>query len=123
MNSKVKSFRDLDVWKGGMAVTEQVYKLTEKWGRYDSLADQVQRAAVSIPANVAEGFGRQTTIDYLRFLQMGRGSLYELCTHLEIASRIGRLEKPVFDALQSDLNTLARQLNGLISSLRKRLAS
>jgi four helix bundle protein len=89
----MKSFRELLVWQKGIEVVTRVYAVTGRFPKAETygLTDQARRAAVSIPANIAEGYGRQSTQDYIRFLLIARGSLYELQTHMEIAGRLGYL--------------------------------
>jgi four helix bundle protein len=80
----VANYQDLLVWQRSMDIAEQIYRITERlpdkerWG----LISQMRRAAVSVPANIAEGYGRQSTGDYRHFLSIGRGSLSELETHM-----------------------------------------
>jgi four helix bundle protein len=86
--------------------------------------DQARRAAVSIPANIAEGYGRQSTQDYIRFLQIARGSLYELQTHLEIATRLGYIpDQAAAIAIESDVREIERMLSSLITKLKASSAS
>ena len=83
----MKSFRELDAWKYAMELTNCVYDLVKKFPgeeRY-ALGDQLRRAVVSIPSNIAEGFGRDSHKDFAHFLSQARGSLYEVETQLEIA--------------------------------------
>jgi four helix bundle protein len=81
----MKSYRDLIVWQKSMSLVTEVYKLTrqlpdeERFG----LISQIKRSSVSIPSNIAEGYGRNYRNDYIRFLQISRGSLYECQTQLE----------------------------------------
>jgi four helix bundle protein len=82
------------------------------------LADQIRRAAVSIPANIAEGHGRAHRKEYLQFLSIARGSLAELATLLEIAHRLGYLTSDDLDPLMHKSDNLGRPLNALIASLR-----
>jgi four helix bundle protein len=83
----IKSYRDLQVWQKGMELVRQIYRMTATFGGEEKfgLASQMRRAAVSIPSNIAEGYGRNSTSDYVRFVRMAIGSLYELQTQLEIA--------------------------------------
>ncbi len=85
----LKSYRDLDVWKLAIEVVDAVYALTASFPETErfGLVSQMQRAAVSVPANIAEGYGRSHRGDYLRFLSFARGSLCELETLLIIAHR------------------------------------
>lgn len=77
-----------------MDIAEEVYRLTREFPKQElyGLASQIQRAAVSIPANIAEGHGRGTTREYLRFLSISRGSLAELETELMLAKRLGYVD-------------------------------
>jgi four helix bundle protein len=82
------------------------------------LAGQVRRAAVSVPSNIAEGFGRGSRADYLRFLRTARGSLFELDTHLLIATELGHIRRRGYDSLAVDLAEVCKVLAGLIRALR-----
>src|SRR5690349_4388600 len=91
-----RSYRDLGVWTRGVDLAERVYTLTRDFPAAErhALASQMQRAAVSVPSNVAEGWGRgaqQAQKEFLRFLSIARGSLCELHTQAVIAQRIGYL--------------------------------
>ena len=115
----VKSYKELEIWKKAMDLTVEVYKITgsfppqEKFG----LISQMQRAATSIPANIAEGWGRGTTKEYVRFLRVARASLMELETHLILAQRLGYLPKDNLQPLQQEITTLGKGINALIRSL------
>ncbi len=87
----IQDYRDLRGWQAGMDLVEQVYRLTNAFPDRENygLAAQVQRAAVSIPSNIAEGHAREHTGEYLQHLSIARGSLAEVQTQLEIASRLG----------------------------------
>jgi len=87
---KITSFRDLRVWQLAMDLVELVYRLTRSFPRNEiyGLASQIQRAAVSVPSNIAEGHTREHTKEYLHHLSMSQASLAELETHLEIAIRL-----------------------------------
>ena len=90
MGLQIKSFRDLVVWQKAMNLVELIYALTKQFPadeRY-ALTSQVKRASVSVPSNIAEGYGRNSTIDYIRFLRISLGSVYELDTQLELAIRL-----------------------------------
>jgi len=118
----VKNYKELEVWQKALDLTAEVYRLTrcfpdeERFG----LTAQIRRAAVSIPANIAEGWGRGTTKEYIQFLLIARGSLMELETHAIIARRLGYLSEAQVVGLQASVNEVGRMLNGLIQSLRSR---
>ena len=112
--------RRLDVWAHGMTLARRIYEVTqdfpddEKFG----LVSQLRRSAVSIPSNIAEGSGRGTNADFLRFLYMARGSLNEVDTQLELSSQLGLLSETDVEDLGEPFDRLTRTLDGLIRSLR-----
>ena len=118
----VKSYRDLQVWQKAMDLVEACYKATETFPREQQfgLTDQLQRAAVSVPANIAEGHGRQSTGDYLRHLSIARGSLMELETHLQISARLNYLGHHRLAELLNQTSEIGRMLSGLISAMREK---
>lgn len=77
----------------------------------------MRRCAVSIPSNIAEGYGRASTSDYIRFLNISRGSLYELETQLEISRNLNLINTDTFQATESSINEIERMLSALIRSL------
>ena len=88
-NKKVESFKDLFVWQKGIELVNDIYKLTKQFPEDEvyGLTSQIRRAAISIPANIAEGCGRGTTKNYIQFLEISRGSLLELETLIIIAKK------------------------------------
>jgi len=88
-NKKVESFKDLFVWQKGIELVNDIYKLTKQFPKDEvyGLTSQIRRAAISIPANIAEGCGRGTTKNYIQFLEISRGSLLELETLIIIAKK------------------------------------
>jgi four helix bundle protein len=120
--SAIRSHRDLIAWQKTVALSLEVYRLTaefpasEKFG----LVSQLRRASVSVPSNIAEGYGRGSTVDYVRFLRTARGSLYEIDTQLLIASRLGYLSNESFTQIEEQLAECGRILIGLIRSLEER---
>jgi len=99
MGSEIKSYRDLIVWQKSMALVTDIYTLTKLFPKEEvyGLTLQIRRCAISIPSNIAEGYGRNATGDYIRFLQIGIGSLYELQTQLEIAYNLEYVNKSDFE--------------------------
>jgi four helix bundle protein len=90
MAPEIRSFRDLIAWQKAMELCEQVYTLSQAFPAEErfGLTAQLRRAAVSVPSNIAEGYGRGQTRDYLRFLKVARGSLFEVQTQLLLAVRL-----------------------------------
>ena len=122
MGSDVRSYRDLLVWQKGMDLAAEVYRLSRTWPKEEvyGLTSQARRAASSIPANIAEGYGRQSTASYGQFLKIARGSLKELETHLLLAERVGLTPQgSCADALRQ-ADELGRMLGGLIRSVGQR---
>lgn len=89
--SQITDFKDLRIWQKGMDIAEQCYFLTKLFPRDElyGMVQQIRRSAVSIPANIAEGYGRRSTGDYIRFLNIAQGSINELETHLLLSQRVG----------------------------------
>ena len=116
---KSSEFRELIVWQKAMTMTVDVYKLVKCLPREEtySLADQMRRAAVSIPSNIAEGQGRVTSKEFIRFLSMARGSLWELSTQLELCERLNYLEKTQTTAVQNQITEIAKMLNALANAI------
>lgn len=121
---KISTYRDLLVWQKAMQLVNEIYALTrsfpseEKFG----LVSQMNRAAVSMPANIAEGWGRLSTRNYLQFLRISRGSLFELETLLLIARNQRFVEEVAAEVLLKKMDELSRMLAGLIKSMEAKLA-
>lgn len=119
----VRSYRDLQVWQESMALVEAIYAATaafpadERFG----LTSQLRRASVSIASNIAEGHARFGTRDFLRFVGISAGSLAEVETQLEVASRLGLLHASQANALLTTCDQLDRMLRGLSKSLSDKL--
>ena len=116
------SFEDLEVWKMGKNVVIEIYKISTHFPKEESfiLASQIRRAALSVPANIAEGFGRYHYLDKAKFYLNARGSLYELKSHLLIAQELGYFsQSQPINSLLITIDKLGLKLNNLISSSRK----
>jgi four helix bundle protein len=119
--SDIRTYRDLKAWQKAMDLVRLVYQATHQMPASErfGLTNQMRRAAVSIPSNIAEGYARQTTADYIRFLRTARGSLAELSTQTEIALSLKML--PENPPLISLLQEVDRILQALIRSLEQKL--
>ena len=119
MPSDVKSYRDLLVWQRAMDLAVQTYELTRDFPREEQfgLTSQSRRAAASVAANIAEGYGRATRPAYLSFLRIARGSLKELETHVMLAVRVNLMPSENADALLDEADQLGRMLQALIVKL------
>lgn len=109
----VKRFEDLEVWKEGMRLAVAIYRCLDTCRDY-GLRDQMQRAAVSIPSNIAEGFERNTNKDFIRFLYISMGSCAELRTQIYIAVEIGVFDKSISENLLESTKKISAMLNKLI---------
>jgi len=118
----IKSYRDLQVWQKAMDLVVESYKVVNLLPKNEvySLATQIQRAAVSIPANIAEGHGREHLGDYVHHLSCANGSLMELETHFLIAAKLSYISEPQIESVLRNTSELGRMLSGLISKLRSR---
>ncbi len=121
MDKEVKTYRDLMVWQKAMVLVTEVYRQTKVFPKEEvyGLTSQVRRCAISIPSNIAEGYGRNSTSDYIRFLQIASGSLYELQTQLEISMNLEYLSKGVVERLYSLSREIERMLSSLIRKLKQ----
>ena len=117
----MKSYKDLDGWKKSMQLVKDVYLLIKSFPKEElyGLTTQIKRAAVSVPANIAEGIGRNYKKDTIQFLHISRGSLYELETLLNVAEMIGILKDEDFKTISDNINECARIINGLIAYYEK----
>lgn len=119
----MKSYRDLSVWQAGRALVKHVYLATRAFPKEEmyGLTQQVRRAAVSIPSNIAEGHGRGSTRDYLRYLSIAMGSIAEVETQLLLASDLGFLKQDELERLIGLLDEIGKMLRGLQKSLQAKL--
>jgi four helix bundle protein len=116
----INSYRDLRVWQDAMTLAESCYRLTRQFPRDElfGLTSQIRRAAASIPANVAEGHGRESTGNFVQSLRVAQGSLKELETHLLLAERIGILPTPELEMVLGRCESLGKMVRALIRSLQ-----
>ncbi len=116
------SYRELIVWQDGIELAKAIYKLTEKFPRNETyaLSDQIRRAAVSVPSNIAEGQARKAPADFRRFLHIALGSLAEVDTQLVLAQEFGYLESEDLSELEIKIQELRKKLYALISSISER---
>ena len=119
----IESYKDLDVWKVAMTLAQESYLLSARFPKDETygMAAQIRRAAVSILANIAEGYGRDQTGSFMQFLRIAQGSARELETHLILAERVG-LQQMV-TPLQELCERVSKMLRSLIRSLEARRAN
>ncbi len=116
---KIVSYRDLLIWQKSMDLIVDIYKVSAKFPKEEiyGLTAQIRRASISVPSNIAEGYGRRSTGDYKRFLNMALGSLFEFQTQLEVSKRLNYLGENEFEPLNELSNEIERMTNSLISKL------
>lgn len=121
MSGRVRSFRDLDVWKDGVALAEIVYRETDSFPKREDygMSSQLRRASVSVASNIAEGWGRSSRKDYLRFLYIARGSLFEVAMQVEIAQRVGLLGPEAAGRIEEAGAMCGRRLSRLVAALAR----
>lgn len=115
MNGKIKTYRDLDIWKLGIEIVKDVYRLTSRFPQHEfyGLTGQMRRAAVSMPSNVAEGFRRQYAKEYRQFLRVSLGSCAELETQTTIARELGYMSERQEAELLEKLDHECRMITNL----------
>lgn len=121
----VRGYGDLRVWQTGIDIVEAIYEITREFPTSETygLASQMQRAAVSVPSNIAEGHTRQHRAEYLQFVSIAHASLAELETQLEIASRLKYIAIDKAQELLSSIDSLSRQLQALRTALGRKSGS
>ena len=118
----LKNFKELNVWQKSYRLCLEIYRITatfpkeEKYG----LTSQIRRSVVSIPSNIAEGYGRKTTLDYMRMLYISYGSVCELETRILLAGDLDLIEKVEMDTIKKDIADVERMLKALIKSLENK---
>jgi len=117
---EIKSYRDLKVWRDGMTLVEECYRFSGKFPKAElfGLTSQLRRAAVSVPANIAEGYGRESRGYYVSFLRNAQGSLKEVETHLILAQRLQFGDAPTADRLLSKCDEIGRMLRSLTRAVQ-----
>jgi len=116
----MKDFRSLKVWEKAHALTLAIYKSTERFPKQElySLTNQIQRAAVSIPANIAEGCGKDSDAELKRYFTIAMGSASELEYLLLLAHDLGYLQENIYQSMQNDLVETRKMLNAFIQKLK-----
>ena len=120
---EVKSHKDLIVWQKAIELVLSVYTISKRFPKEEAfgLTSQVRRACVSVPSNIAEGWGRGSTKSYLQFLRISRGSLSEVETQLTIACKLDYISTEQDRKLNSEISEISKMLNSLIRKLEMKL--
>tara|TARA_R110000868_G_C10475894_1_gene728773 strand:- start:133 stop:489 length:357 start_codon:yes stop_codon:yes gene_type:complete len=113
------TFRDLLIWQKSMLVVTDIYAITTNFPTSEiySLTSQLRRSAISIPSNIAEGYGRQGTKDYLKFLNIAIASLFEMQTQIEIAYNLKYIDQTQFNKIYED----SREIERMISAFTRKI--
>jgi len=120
-----KGFKNIKAWQKADDLAVSAYEVTGKFPRHQlyTLTSQIQRAAISVPANIAEGYGRSTVADFLRFLHIAKGSLFELEYYIHLSRRLGYLQAEDYEVIASLQSETARILTGFIKAKQRQLAT
>lgn len=116
----MSNFRNLLIWQKSMVLVTKIYTVTNNFPKEEvfGLTSQIKRSAISIPSNIAEGLGRESSQEFLRFLKISIGSLFELQTQLEIAKNIIYLDEETFNNLYEDTRELERMLVSFTNKIK-----
>ncbi len=116
----INSYRDLIVWQKSMLMVTNIYKFTNTFPTNEQygLTSQIKRSAISVPSNIAEGYGRNSTGDYKRFLQIALWSLFELQTQIEIAKNLNFITNDTFEISYNKAKEIDRMLIALIRNIK-----
>ena len=119
---KIQNFKDLMIWQRSISLVEEVYDITRHFPKEESygLTSQIRRSAVSIPSNIAEGFGRFHNNEYKQFLFISLGSCAELSTQVIIAERLGYLKREKSTILVDEIEQISKMTMGLIKKLNSK---
>jgi four helix bundle protein len=118
----INSYRDLRVWQDSMELAASCYQLSRGFPKEEifGFTSQIRRAAASIPANIAEGHGRENTRSFVQYLRIAQGSLKELETHLLLAVKVGILTRADSETVIMQCDAIGKMLRSLIRSLQRR---
>ncbi|SFU64670.1 four helix bundle protein [Pustulibacterium marinum] len=115
------TFRDLLIWQKGMNLVTSIYKVTEAFPKEEqyNLTSQIRRSAISIPSNIAEGYGRDGRRDFLKYLNIALSSIFELQTQIEIAFNLNFIPKEIFIEIYEKTRELERMLVSFINKIKE----
>jgi len=118
----LKNYKELKVWQRSYQLCLEIYKMTKRFPNEEryGLTSQIRRAAVSVLSNIAEGYGRKTTPEYIRFLYIAYGSNCEMETQILLSGDLGYIETGKLEMLQEGIGEVERMLKALIKSLEKK---
>lgn len=122
MEGNTRNFREYKVWQDAVDFATDVYSVTSEmpWFEKKGLCDQLQRAAVSVSSNIAEGSAKPSDIEFAKYLDIALGSAYEVETQLLIANKIGYIKEQLYEELLNSIQAIEKQLTGFIRAIRKK---
>ncbi|MEZ5103173.1 MAG: four helix bundle protein [Draconibacterium sp.] len=115
----MNKFKELNVWQKAIQLVTKIYSQTSEYPKeeYYGITSQIRRCAVSIPSNIAEGAGRGSKKEFSHFLDIAKGSSFELETQLIISSNLKYIKQNIFEELISELNEIQKMITGLQKSI------
>jgi len=118
----MKTYRELIVWQKSMDLVTSIYQVSKLFPNEENfgLTSQLRRSAISVPSNISEGYGRNSLNDYIRFLNISVGSLYEAQTQIEIAFNLKYIEKEQFKSIYDSTREIERMMSSLIKKLKEK---
>lgn len=118
----MSTFRNLLIWQKSMILVTTIYELTNLFPKHEiyGLTSQIRRSSISIPSNIAEGYGRDGNNDYLRFLNISISSLFEVQTQLEIAFNLKYINDNLFNKINEESREIERMLSAFIRKVKER---
>ena len=116
------NFKELIVWQKSVDLVTEIYRLTEHFSKKEiyGLTSQIRRSSISIPSNIAEGHSRRSSLDYIQFLKIARGSLGELETQVIISKNLKYISENEFNLLDEKIVEISKMLNSLITSIKNK---
>ncbi len=120
IKSYLKSYQNLEAWQEAMNLAENCYRLTSKFPEEEiyGITNQIRRAAISVPASIAEGHGRNTKTEFIKFLYIAQGSLRELETHLLLSTRVELITPDILRTVQFNCKSVGKLLSSLIVAIQ-----
>ncbi len=118
----LKNYKELKVWQKSYQLCLKIYKVTARFPKEErfGLTSQIRRAVVSVPSNIAEGYGRKTTADYIRSLYIAYGSNCELETQIQLSGDLGYIGGSLLEGIKDEIQEIERMLKALIKSLENK---
>jgi four helix bundle protein len=116
----MRNFREYDIWKDSMIITKDIYLYTKGFPKQDAIINQMQRAAISIPSNIAEGSSRKSSVEFARYIEIALGSAYELETQIELSFLLHYINNDIYKKLISNVCSVEKRMSKFILTLREK---